>query len=258
METVFAQLKQARESRNMSVADVATATNINPDFLRAIEEGKTTILPQAYVRAFLREFASVVGLDPQRVMEEYDAGPGKADLQGSSPMRKREEVTVPQPEPAGETPSGARKSGWTAAAAVVAVVVLGTILYWNFSRAPELRPQRPAESPREASPEEEKTVMKRPVPPEVDSLQLTARTSDTVWVQVIIDSRDSLDFMLQPNVIRRWTASKFFKVSVGRSEAVRFALNETEIGLLGTDPGIVRGVLIDRGTLSRLRQGKQP
>ena len=243
----------------MSVADVAAATNINPDFLRAIEEGKTNILPQTYVRAFLREFALVVGLDPQRVMEEYDAGTGRADLAGSAATMKREEVAAAQTEPGAKTPSPAKKSGWTAVAAVVTVVVLGTILYWNFSRTPEQRPERSAESPPGPSREPAKAVTKPPVLPEkIDSLQLTVRTSDTVWVQVIIDSRDSLDFILAPNSVRRWTASKFFKVSVGRSEAVTFALNEAEIGPLGTNPGVVRSVLLDRSTLSRLRQGKQP
>jgi len=63
MSTVFDLLREAREQRQMTLADVADATLINVDHLRAIEQGRIDILPEAYVRAFMREYATVIGLD---------------------------------------------------------------------------------------------------------------------------------------------------------------------------------------------------
>jgi hypothetical protein len=72
METVFEELRAAREARSMSLDDIARQTLINVRFLEALEQGDTAILPATYVRAFLREFAACVGLDPVYVMQRFD------------------------------------------------------------------------------------------------------------------------------------------------------------------------------------------
>ena len=54
MKTFFAELRKAREGKKMSLADISDATLINAKYLEAIEQGNTSILPQAYVRAFIR------------------------------------------------------------------------------------------------------------------------------------------------------------------------------------------------------------
>ncbi len=257
METIFIQLKKARESKGLSVADVAAATNINPEFLKAIEEGRTTILPQAYVRAFLREFASVVGLDPQRVMDDYDAETTTKE-KPEPPAKKVQEKIPPEQSPANDSaPLPASGSQSTGIAAVIAVVILGAVLYWNFSRpSPDQAEVGQVQTGADVS-EQEETVI--PVPPPerkpetTDSLRLRAQTSDTVWVHVVIDSHDSLDYILYPNTIRRWTAGNSFLVSVGRPEAVQFTLNDVEMGTLGSSR-VIRGRLIDRTTLARLRK----
>ena len=238
----------------MSGADVAAATNINPDFLVAIEEGRTTILPQAYVRAFLREFATVVGLDPQKVMEGYDT----AKVLPALPAQiEKPRTTEPAPPPS-DTPEP-RRSTPAAIAAVVTVVLLGAILYWNLSPTPEQATEQTGSmiidpAPETARPEQDKSVP----PPADDSLHLGVSTTDTVWVQVIIDSRDSLDYILHPNAVRRWNAGESFRVSVGRPEAVKLTLNGAEMGSIGTNDRIIRNMTIDRNTLSRLRREKQP
>lgn len=72
MSTVIVTLRRARELRGMSLEDVADVTLINVKFLRALDAGQFSILPEAYVRAFLRGYASAVGLDPAEVMKEFD------------------------------------------------------------------------------------------------------------------------------------------------------------------------------------------
>jgi hypothetical protein len=72
MITVFEELRAAREARGMSLDDIARQTLINIQFLEALEQGDITILPATYVRAFLREFAACVGLDPVYVMQRFD------------------------------------------------------------------------------------------------------------------------------------------------------------------------------------------
>lgn len=73
------ELRAAREARGMSLDDIAQSTLINVDFLKAIEAGDTN-LPAAYVRAFLRAYASSVGLDPAYVMRRFEGKTGNPNL----------------------------------------------------------------------------------------------------------------------------------------------------------------------------------
>jgi transcriptional regulator with XRE-family HTH domain len=57
------ELREARESRNRSIDEIAEKTRINHKYIEAIENGDLTSLPSGpYTRAFLREYARVVGL----------------------------------------------------------------------------------------------------------------------------------------------------------------------------------------------------
>ncbi|MCD5322755.1 MULTISPECIES: helix-turn-helix domain-containing protein [Pontibacillus] len=77
---IGARLKEARESQNMSLEDVQNETKIQTRYLQAIEKGNFSIMPgKFYTRAFIRQYAEAVGLDPEALMEEH-----KGELPSSS------------------------------------------------------------------------------------------------------------------------------------------------------------------------------
>ena len=53
-------LRDKRELKRISLSDISAFTRINQRFLEAIESGNFSVLPQTYVRAFLREYAEAV------------------------------------------------------------------------------------------------------------------------------------------------------------------------------------------------------
>lgn len=99
MDSVFTMLKEARKAKKLSLEDIADATYISVDFLKAIEEGKTNILPQAYVRAFIREYASVVGLNVDNVIHQLDAPAAPSAPQPSPSRRRSSAAPVQRPAP---------------------------------------------------------------------------------------------------------------------------------------------------------------
>ena len=73
-ETVGNLLKQKRESRNMSVAEVSRVTRIPASTLESIEADRFDDLPgEVFVRGFLRSFAQAVGTVPQEALARYTA-----------------------------------------------------------------------------------------------------------------------------------------------------------------------------------------
>ncbi|WP_404452689.1 helix-turn-helix domain-containing protein [Virgibacillus necropolis] len=66
------KLKEARVAQNLSLESVQETTKIQKRYLVAIEEGNFNVLPgKFYARAFIKEYATAVGLDPNELLIEY-------------------------------------------------------------------------------------------------------------------------------------------------------------------------------------------
>ncbi|WP_027408756.1 helix-turn-helix domain-containing protein [Anoxybacteroides tepidamans] len=66
------RLKEARETKKISLDELQHITKIQKRYLIGIEEGNYTIMPgNFYVRAFIKQYAEAVGLDPEEIFHEY-------------------------------------------------------------------------------------------------------------------------------------------------------------------------------------------
>lgn len=71
---VGARLRLAREMRSLSVSDVAQALKLGPRQVEALENGDWQALPgQTFVRGFVRNYARMLQIDPDPLMEQLDA-----------------------------------------------------------------------------------------------------------------------------------------------------------------------------------------
>lgn len=67
------KLKEERERKNLSLEDLQKETKIQKRYLVAIEEGNFDVLPgKFYARAFVRNYAEAVGIDPDQLFDELD------------------------------------------------------------------------------------------------------------------------------------------------------------------------------------------
>jgi cytoskeletal protein RodZ len=66
------RLKEAREAKGYSLDDLQNMTKIQKRYLVGIEEGNYDMMPgKFYVRAFIKQYAEAVGLDPDMIFDEY-------------------------------------------------------------------------------------------------------------------------------------------------------------------------------------------
>ena len=73
MSVVADQLRQARQTQNLSVQQVAEVTKIRTDHLRALEEGHFEIFSApVYVRGFVRSYSTLLKLDVPQIMRALD------------------------------------------------------------------------------------------------------------------------------------------------------------------------------------------
>jgi len=82
------RLKEARLSKGYSLDDLQEITKIQKRYLVGIEEGNYSIMPGSfYVRAFIKQYAEAVGLNPEEILETYKSElPGTKNDQVSQSM----------------------------------------------------------------------------------------------------------------------------------------------------------------------------
>ncbi|MDE3001214.1 MAG: DUF4115 domain-containing protein [Gemmatimonadota bacterium] len=72
MREFASELRAQRESSGMSLEELFERTRINPEYLRAIESGNYDVLPEIYVRLFIKKYAQEVGLDVEETLAGYE------------------------------------------------------------------------------------------------------------------------------------------------------------------------------------------
>ncbi|WP_243289813.1 helix-turn-helix domain-containing protein [Bacillus sp. FJAT-47783] len=66
-------LKEARLEKNYSLDELQQITKIQKRYLVGIEEGNYAVMPgNFYVRAFIKQYAEAVGLDPEELFERFE------------------------------------------------------------------------------------------------------------------------------------------------------------------------------------------
>jgi len=74
MPTVAEQLRAAREAKKLTVQQVADATKIRTDHVRALEEGNFSVFSAPiYIRGSVKNYATLLKLDVPKIMAELDA-----------------------------------------------------------------------------------------------------------------------------------------------------------------------------------------
>jgi len=74
MSTVAEQLRAAREAQNLTVQQVADATKIRTDHIRALEEGKFGAFSATiYIRGSVKIYAKLLKLDQAKLLATLDA-----------------------------------------------------------------------------------------------------------------------------------------------------------------------------------------
>jgi cytoskeletal protein RodZ len=65
-------LKAVREENNISLRSISQQTRLSLSLLESLEHGDYTFQPQAYIRAFLKQYINSLGLDVDETLFDYD------------------------------------------------------------------------------------------------------------------------------------------------------------------------------------------
>jgi cytoskeletal protein RodZ len=251
------ELQAARQEKNISLMDISIETRISIKYLEAIEQGHLHLLPQTYIRAFLREYASFVGMDRDDIMKRY------ALVSGES-THAQQTATPHIPPQMGSNSSfiftPLQRQAMIAGLAVIAFAIILVLAHVSKKNETTIRgsevpfdkvireteaaslPQTPSSTPA--------PVDSIPVTVEkTDSLRLEMTTTDSVWINILIDNHVTEDRLYGPNKHHIWIAKTQFIVTMGNAGGATFTLNGKDIGALGKRGAVVRHSVITEALL---------
>jgi len=210
-------LRKRREEIGLNLRDVARITKIRYDFLKAIEDGAFEKLPvEAYVKGYIREYARVLDIDPEAVIDVY--------------IRH---ISPPEDEKIIQKQILKRKGLKTQylLISLLSVAMLASILFILFIFVPEKQ-----EAPSVTFETEKEDLFK------VKDTNHTVEISaiDTTWLLVTIDGTISKEILLRPGDSVKWDAKNNVSLTIGNAGGIRLIFDGEEIGLLGEQGEVMR------------------
>jgi len=251
-------LREKREQKNISLSDISAYTRINQRFLEAIENGTFSVLPQTYIRAFLREYAAAVEIDAEEVLETFESIAAKRPS-GSRQKRETEEAesTGSSRRTAGSHPLTPLVRAFRPIVFGAIIVIVAGFMYLMLKSPSETTKTATGEIPFDRVIRETEAALPRDTvaayvapqhvftpPRDVDSLLLEMTTTDSLWLSITIDNTRNEEYLFAPNRNRRWKAENRFVLTMGNAGGATFRLNGKEIGTLGRQGAVLRNRVI--------------
>jgi cytoskeletal protein RodZ len=241
-------LRRERELRGIDLRDVAEATKISVRFLQALESDRTDVLPGGlFPRAFVRQYASYLGLDPERTVAEYLFASGQA---------VQAPATVSSPAPATGSPHVRR--GF-----LMALLAAGALAFLAWPQGRTAERERAAQPPPSVTlPAPMPSLRVYPPPPsgpvapapETTGLVLDLQARQSCWVAVQADGVKVMDRVLAEGESQTLSARDEIVLSVGNAGGLAYKLNGRPGVVLGREGEVRRNIVITRQSVPSLLQ----
>ena len=253
--SVGARLRAAREARQISLQQIATTTKISVSALEALEQTNLSRLPGGiFTRAFVRAYATEVGLDPEETMRDFMVEVDEAqaaDSESADAESQQHDLFQSQQRMAGTALTlfliglpvalllgflGIRGSSGpedgTEPLSAAAVETPAPTVAVGDTPVPPPRvepPVRPAPAP--------------PVPASNDSLALVLSPRDECWVSLTIDGDRVFARVMRGGERASYEANEEIILNIGDAGAFGFSLNERDGRTLGDSGEVVTATI---------------
>ena len=246
MADVSERLRAARERAGLRIEDIASRTKIKASQLQAIEHGEFDRLPgEFFARAFLKNYAREVALDPEEIVREYDASRRAAEpsveatraaeswralrARGPAPGVLRPPAVDDDPPWRALQFSASRSIGPVFALALVMLILISLM-----NREPEKARESGAVAGTGASSaaaQPAATSGRPETPPELLSIEIYP--SSLIWINAKADGETALYRLVQPGERLKLQARNEMTFRIGNAAAFQYSINGVPGRVLG-------------------------
>ncbi len=276
------ELREKREQSGITLLQMANKTRIDIKFLEALDQGNFSFLPELYVKAFIKQYAKVVGFDEDQTIKRYEAAKEGRLFQQDElipepettlEQKSQEQSPIKQPAPQPQQPlksyndpsvekresedGQAKIDKMVILTAVAGIFIILIAVYFFFIHDTNeiIVAERPIEEVIQENQqryvEETSEGTSASLITSSDSLYLKFVSSETAWIFVVLDDVRIEEFILAPNDEKIVVAGNNFKATIGNSGGVKLMLNNNPVDFSGRS-GFVRHFSLDRQGLQYL------
>lgn len=277
------ELKKHREKAGISLQNVAAKTRIDIKFLEALEDGNFNFLPDIYVKAFIKQYAKVVGLDEdetlqkyilakegkqesvEKVKQEISAGEEEADKQktksnveANKPAKVFMDDSVSKK---GNEDDKKKQKQLIIGVSVIGILLAALLVFFLFIKESNdiIIEEKPYEEVLQETPnryieEENNQTTVETIEANIEDLTLTITnvdSTDSSWVLVIVDDKSIEDFLLLPKISKSIKANSNYYFTLGNSGVLKLILNGNVVDFNGRR-GSARYFKLDANGLERV------
>ena len=228
---VGARLRAAREAKQISLREIAATTKISVSALEALEENDVAQLPGGiFTRAFVRSYATEVGLDPEEVMRDFVA---QVPVEGIDEEEKYDSQSREHDLFQSQQRMAATVLKLVAISAAVLLLYLGWAVMTGTD-APEAPVAETA--PALLAPVAGLVRTEPPVtaePMSQESLTIVLRPRGDCWVSLTIDGELVFEDLMHAGDRESYAAADEMRLIVGDAGAFGFTINQQDGRSLG-------------------------
>jgi cytoskeletal protein RodZ len=273
-ETLGKYLKQQRESKKISLREVAKSTKVRETLLKAIEEDQHHLLPPTtYVKGFLFSYAKYLRLNPNDVLLRYERTlkgesitsppppPPKPEQEVPPPPPPEPEMEVlplPPPETKQEIPlprprTPKQKILWNTKqmGVVGGVILVSLIIFYFFYPYPTELPIAPVpEKPvieEKPSPAPSPPATATTSVPEKKPFSLQLKAVEETWVSAQVDDQPGKEWTFKPGEGISLQASNRIRILVGNAGGLELILDGKPLDKFGKSGEVVTLIMTPQG-----------
>ena len=253
-KTLFEELKAIRIEKKVKLEDIAKSSRIQLEYLRALEEGDLIKIPEVYDKLFFRSYLKNLKVDVEYYYNEF--------IEYRKRIRVDKTTTLINFGKHSETD---RKIINYRNLFVILPLLIVILVIWLLIRNTEIIDTKPKEVVQEIDiksiieemQSEEKSLEKEVTPEEVQTkLKLDIKGLEKTWFRVVIDKRDTSEYLLNKGDHINLTANGSFEFLIGRADGLNLNLNGNDLSLLGPDSMVVSYMLVDSSGIAVKRLKK--
>lgn len=253
LEDLGKSLKHYREQKGFSIEQIQKYTKIRSKFIYAIEKGDFSLIPggDVYVRGFLKNYVEAIGLDSEKVLQQYKMLTTKTDDIDNNTEASEEENTEK---------SHIKFLPNMTIVLVIALIIMIIVFIIRANKAPVGDPQKPPINhetilEEDASDkEDEKPTPKEPIEEETKNIsvdivddtwekttyivrdkhiEVTVDVNDRCWLSVKKDGSNDYEGILNKGDQKVFTAKQDLIIRIGNPMSVNISINGEDFGIPG-------------------------
>ncbi len=288
MKEFFENLKQIRESKNITLVEISQKSRLSLSILENIENGNLEKLPKGYDRIFFKRYLKEIDEDKEEVWRDFNLFFGTGTIQKevsySSDITKIEKIEREEKGESEEDKSAEKKQKrsfidnitlnlnldklykyfWIA----ITIIVIGTVGYFAyqqylFVKNSPLEVKEVSVSDYISEMQKQDSVLTQQITSNTevgrtssDNFQVELYSIERTWIREIRDQVDTTDYILIPGLRRKIEAAQTVQLMLGRADGVIIWLNEDSLGVMGEANDVVLRLLLTNSGIEEKRMKK--